>query len=167
MKDFLIAEYKTIILVLVFCAGIFSWFYVRELEKDAQKNAKTDWAYTCMEPGRGVNAYHVGDAAPAFDDSWERVEDVPGITMWRQNGGELAVSVRDGHIWAIEYAPKDEALRSKCVADLEHWTASHPLNSAPISAGENQYLRYPGVVDIMRSHDGETTHQGWIINSIM
>ena len=42
MKDFLIAEYKTLLLVILFCGSIFSWFYVRELEKDAEKTKKTD-----------------------------------------------------------------------------------------------------------------------------
>jgi hypothetical protein len=40
MKDFLIAEYKTIILVLLFCGGIFFSFYAREVQKDAEKAKK-------------------------------------------------------------------------------------------------------------------------------
>lgn len=167
MKDFLIAEYKTLILVLLFCGSIFSWFYVRELEKDAEKTKKTEWVYQCLEPGKRVGTYHLGASAPAFDDTWEALTDaVPGMTSWRHQGGDMIINVSaDNTIRTIEIYPSDETYET-CQADFDNWKKTNQPTASPFKAGALAYYRYAGIHSVSRITDGSITQIGWIVTGV-
>ena len=166
MKDFLIAEYKTIILVLLFCGGIFFWFYERELAKDQAKEEAKAWVYTCMEPGKRVGDYTLGTQAPPLDEHWEKVTNViPGMTVWRHDLGDIVLNVApDNTIRTIELYPDEERYEA-CNADFEAGTkGSSPTVSIKVDG--TLYIRYSGIQSVSRLVEEQQKVVGWIVTSV-
>ena len=164
IKDFFIAEYKTIILVLLFCGGIFGWFYYSELQKE---EAKKFHPYECMEPGVRLKDYYIGKTAPQFDDSWEQTSELPGLVTWRHQGNDIIINLKDNIIKTIEYYPAEDDLK-KCSEDFKYWRKSHSTKSASIISDNKVYTKYTGVVEV--AHAGKSDDErnyGWIINSLL
>ena len=166
MKDFIIAEYKTIILVLLFCGGIFMWFYNRELSKEKAKAEAKAWVYTCLEPGKRVGDFTLGSPAPALDDRWEVVRDVlPGMTVWRQSQGGIVLNVSpDNTIRTIELYP-DEANYDACNADFEAGIKGKSPTSS-IKVDGTLYIRYAGIQSVSRLVEEEQKVVGWIVTRV-
>ncbi|MBQ1266006.1 MAG: hypothetical protein IIY06_04465 [Proteobacteria bacterium] len=166
MKDFLIAEYKTIILVLLFCGGIFFSFYAREVQKDAEKAKAKAWVYQCMTPGKSVGDYVLGKPAPTFDDTWESITDaVPDMTVWRHFGGDMIINVdKNNTIRTIELYPSEERFET-CQADFDAWAQNNKSTSAPIKKDDTYYTRYPGILTVSHLSDNALKTFGWIITS--
>ncbi len=166
MKDFLIAEYKTIILVLLFCGGIFLWFYERELAKDQAKKEAKVWVYTCMEPGKRVGDYTLGTQAPQQDNTWEIVHDaVPGLTVWRHTNDNIVLNVApDNTIRTIEFYP-DEERYDACNADFEAGTKGKSPSSS-IKVDGTLYIRYSGIQSVSRLVEEQQKVVGWIVTSV-
>ncbi len=167
MKDFLVAEYKTILLVLLFCGGVFSWFYMSELQKAEAKEEETEetWNYTCLEPGRMVRSYQIGQAAPAIDETWQAEKEALGVTSLKKlNDPEsLVINVRDNKIQSIEFFPAAED--KTCADDFTAWKdAGHGLIHESLNVGYRTYNRYDGITDV-QCQTGKDTFEncGYII----
>jgi len=166
MKDFLVAEYKTIILVSLFCGGVFSWFYINELLKaEPVEEVEEVWNYTCLEPGKMVRTYQLGQDAPAFDNTWQSNSEPLGVTSWKKKDSpeELVINVRDNKIQSIEFFPAAE--EKACAADFEAWGRSgHSIIHESLNVGYRTYNRYDGITEIQCKTGKDTSENcGYII----
>lgn len=159
MKDFLLAEYKTIILVLLFCGGVYTWFYLNELAKaDSQQNEPIEtWTYTCFQPGKMAKGYIIGDDAPTFDNSWKAISEPSNVTAWQHAGStdNLVLNVRNNRIRSIEFSLLSEQ-NNACSDDLNEWLRTHKQHHESLVIGNREYQRYDGVTVIL---EGSKDHQ--------
>lgn len=169
MKDFLLAEYKTIILVLLFCGGVYTWFYLDELEKaESKQNEPIEtWTYTCFEPGKMAKGYNIGDAAPAFDDSWKAISEPQNVTSWQHAGSadDLVLNVRNDRIRSIEFSLLGEQ-DNACSDDLTEWLKTHKQLHESLVIGNREYQRYDGMTLILEGSKEDQKQTALIVTSL-
>ncbi len=171
MHAFLVAEWKTIVAVFVFCGAIFLWFYVEELQREEQENAP--YPYTCLGAGDHVQKYKLGTPelvlAGELAGFMESREEDLGVVRYEKP--PYSLTFRDGVLSAIGYFPGENA-DATCTEDAEQWKKSASIVAEPIRVSSRVDNIYNGMIQVQEretstGEDGEEviTYRdvGWIV----
>ena len=172
MHSFLVAEWKTIVAVIVFCGGIFAWFYHEELRREAEENAP--YPYTCLGAGEHFREYLLGTPMAELQGA------VAGFARTRDDGldvdrfespdGAYSLNFRHGRLAAIEYYPEKDG-NAECAADAEHFKSKASTVAQAIPVGGHIDQIYDGMILVQerenrQTDEGEETvyrDVGWVI----
>ena len=153
MHDFLRNEWKTILIVTIFCAIIYGWFYVQDREKKAE--AQKPYAYTCFRPGRSLAQYALGTQKSdvelaAFAPSPSQASDF-GVESWTSSNGDIVLNFRRDKLATIEFFPSlydDET--GACQRDIDEFLKSYSPIAQSIPVENRTNTAYYGAVYIER-----------------
>ncbi len=175
MNSFLKAEWKTMVSVVVFCGAIFSWFYVKELKLEKEKNA--EYVYECIVAGTSILDYKLGaklsDLNDRITDFKMTKDDGLNISRYESPDGGVVLNFRKDVLSAIEYYPEKMPFNSKCVTDAATWKQKKAPVRQSIVSDKTVYVVYAGLTlvqenqsissDIDKAPDYKDV--GWIVTS--
>ncbi|MCL2325834.1 MAG: hypothetical protein FWC40_04965 [Proteobacteria bacterium] len=183
MRDFLVAEWKTLLFTIVFCSAIFGWFYFDEARHVLSTKAETAHHYTCLKPGEALAGFELGLTQQAFENgaqakNFSRLPDESplGMASFGNAEGSLRLNFFQDRLQTIEYYPATMAPDDACRRDFAEWARHSPQNSAPIFAEGNIYARHPGVIvvrheapdaPLSNTNAATTSLRGWIVTPIL
>ena len=155
MHEFLLAEWKTMLAVFVFCSAIFAWFYVDEVQK-AEEAAKP-YEYQCLDPGERVLDYALGMPLSALNlgDFELQTDPVFGIKKYRRHDGAVVLHFRNDVLVKAEWFPQD----MDCGQDFDRLNSFKQV-SQPIPYYGEVYELYEGFVRVMPEVNVETKTGG-------
>lgn len=174
MHSFLVAEWKTMVAIAVFCGGIFAWFYVDECQKEAKKDAPH--VYTCLGAGAFLKNYHLGSPLEvlAHDlDGFQKTQDEAlHLVRYARQDGAIALNFRNQKLTAIEYYPKFDDDKRACLDDIDAFKQAAQPVAQSIRAGHRVDVIYDGLIHVQEREDSETeegadtlTDVGWIVKA--
>lgn len=150
MHDFLKSEWKTILIVLIFCSAIYSWFYTDETKRRQEKSKP--YEYTCFMAGKGFQNYLLGDDLTTVDlSSFERTEsDAPWVQSYRRKTDGTILNFRKNKLVSIEFYPQKLDNRDHaCIQDIEQWTTAQNQAAQTIERGMRKNIPYNGAIHIV------------------
>jgi len=179
MRDFLVAEWKTLLFTIVFCSTIFGWFYLDEARR-ALPETETVHSYTCLKPGKALADFELGLSQQAFERSaqaknFSRLSEASPLEMasFVNADGSFRLNFVHDKLKTIEYYPTAMAPDDACHRDFIEWSRQFPQNAAPIFAEGNAYARHPGIIAVRHTDSATTpsaaatTLRGWIVTPIL
>ena len=154
MRDFIVAEWKTLLAVIIFCGGIFAWFYHDELQNAAQEQ-KDEYQMTCLHPGQSVMDYAIGTPSSQYDLSrFERSnDDTFGISTYTRDDGAVTLTFRDDKLVSAEILVGAGVLPIDCLNDYHHYKTTEQPEAESISYGDTTDAIYKGLVVVTQNPD--------------
>lgn len=171
MHSFLKAEWKTILIVFVFCGAIYGWFYHDEVVKARELDAP--YVYECLRAGDGFLDYALGTPLqtlePQLQGFTQTRDDLFDVTRYTRPDGAVVLAFRSDKLTAIEFYPKKTENNPSCTSDIVKWRASQRPIAEEIVADGRQFVIYEGLVEIKESepvsgNDTPVYHElGWLV----
>ena len=151
MHDFIVAEWKTLLAVFLFCGCIFGWFYADEIEK-AKEDTK-QYQMACIRPGESVLGYKLGSSSSQFDLSGFTASDVnlPNTRQYRNSDNTITLTFRDDKLVAAQISLDAPDFSDACKEDLKHFkkTASTVAQAIPFDQSTDNI--YEGLVVVTQT----------------
>lgn len=152
MYTFLKAEWKTIVVLLIFCGGIYAWFYAEEVRKEELKNKP--YTFECLRSGEGILSYKLGTSVSALQaeiQGFQRTEDAPlGLVRYERPDGAFILNFRHDILVSVEFYPEKTESIAACVSDIAKWKDTYRMIAEPIQTEDLENTIYEGMVQIQR-----------------
>lgn len=153
MQDFLRNEWKTIFIVTIFCAAIYSWFYVQDSKKKAEANSP--YAYTCFRPGAALGQFVLGTPKSDVDLSAFAMNPAAsgdfGVESWASAKGDITLNFRHEKLASIEFFPSRYGGDiDACKRDIEEFKKKNSPIAQPIPVENRTNVMFAGAVYVSR-----------------
>lgn len=170
MHDFFRNEWKTILIVTIFCAAIYSWFYVQDSEKKAEANSP--YVYTCFRPGAALGQFVLGTPKSDVDLSAFAMNPAAsgdfGVESWASAKGDITLNFRNEKLASIEFFPSRYGGDiDACKRDIEEFKKNSSPIAQPIPVENRTNIMFAGAVYVSRQDvrkgkpgDGDSAHAG-------
>ena len=152
MHDFLVAEWKTLLAVLLFCGCIFAWFYADEVKK--AQNDNSQYQMTCIRPGESILDYKLGTPISQID----LTDFIPSsnanlhVTQYRKNNdSSVTLSFRDDKLITVEVDLQNPDFSDTCREDLKFFKKKQSPVAQSIPVGDTTDNIYEGLVLVTKT----------------
>ena len=152
MHDFIVAEWKTLLAVLLFCGCIFGWFYADEIEK--AKNDNKQYQMTCIQPGESILGYKIGTPISQIDLSGFMPFDNADlhVTQFRpKDNSDIVLTFRDNKLVTIELTLDNPDFSETCREDLKYFKKKNSPVAQSIAVGDTTDNIYEGLVLVTKT----------------
>ncbi len=160
MHDFIVAEWKTLLAVCLFCGCIFGWFYADEIEK-AKEDTK-QYQMSCIRPGESVLDYKLGTPRAQFDLSAFTASDsgLPNTTLYQNSDNTTILAFRDDMLVAAQISLDAPDFSDACKDDLKHFkkTASAVAQAIPFEQSTDNI--YEGLIVVTQTIPAASDDEG-------
>jgi hypothetical protein len=145
-NDFFKAEWKTILVTILFGGAIFGWFYHDEIVKSQQKTE--EYVMTCMHPGVSFKEYALNTPVQSLklDGFQKTTDDVLKTEIYKNSDNSIVLNVRSGKLASVEYYFADENAEDTCYKDMKYWTEKYSEVAENLPEGDRTHHIYQGLV---------------------
>lgn len=151
MHDFLVAEWKTLVAVVLFCGCIFGWFYADEVEKSKIDNAQ--YQMKCIRPGESVLGYKLGTPVSQLDLAGFTATNggLENTTQYHSSDDGIVLTFRNDILVAAQIAIDHPDFSDSCKEDLKHFKKSTSTVAQAIPFEKSTDNIYEGLVVVTQT----------------
>ena len=146
MRDFFKAEWKTIVIAILFCGAIFGWFYHDEIVKSQHKTE--EYVMTCLHPGQSFKDYVLNTPVQSLklDGFQKTTDDVLHTEIYKSSDNSIVLNIRAGKLASIEYYFPTDYEADTCYKDTKYWTDKYSEVAESLPEGNRTHHIYQGLI---------------------